>query len=152
MTSTFQAKYIRTMNGEPGLSLSMVTPNNGGGYGGCWYGHLYNFSVGGWEQKFAYCGNGVVYHQSGFGGITGWTAWEAWNLVSPGSCPTLPSSRAQAIQLHASSSGGVQYLNDFSASQSVNGSYCWTNFGGQPYTFEYPSEYLGMWRARTPQF
>lgn len=152
MDALFQQKYVRTMNGEAGLSLSLVTPNNGAGYGGCWYGLLYNFSVGGWEQKFGYCGTGTVYHGSGFGGITGWTAWEAWNIVSPGVCPTLPSSRAQGIQLHVSANSGVQYINDFAVGQSVNGPYCWTNFGGTPYTFEFPAEYLGMWRARTPAF
>lgn len=152
MDAVFQQKYIRTMNGEPGLSVSLTTPNNGNGFGGCWYGHLYNVSVGGWEQKFGYCGAGAVYHNSAFGGITGWTAWEAWNTVSPGSCPTLPSSRAQAMQLYVSSTGGVQHLNDFAVSHGVNGAYCWTNFDGAPYTFDYPTEFLGMWRARTPNY
>lgn len=150
MNGTFQQKYVRTMAGELGLSISLVTPNNGQGFGGCWYGHLYNFQVGGWEQKFAYCGSGVVYHNSALSGTAGWTAWEAWNLVSPTSCPAHNSTRAQAIQLMISASGGVQYINDFGVGHSVNGSYCWTNFGGSPFTFVYPAEYLGMWRAQTP--
>ena len=108
--------------------------------------------MGGWERKFGYCGSGIVYHQSGFGGTAGWTAWEAWNIVSVGNCPTLPSSRAQAVQLYVASNGGVQYLNDFGVSSGVNGPYCWTNCGRTPFTLEYPTEFLGMWRARTPNF
>lgn len=92
----------------------------------------------------------MVYHGSGFGGITGWTAWEAWNLVSPGSCPSHSSTRAQAIQLYISATNSVQYLNDFGVGSSVNGNYCWTNEGGTPYTLVYPTEFLGMWRAETP--
>lgn len=147
MNASFQNKYVRTFGGEPGISISLVTPNNGQGYGGLWVGHLYNFQVGGWEQKFSYNGNGTTYAP-----LQGWTAWESWNLLSSGNCPTVPSVRAQLIQLYVSWSGGVQYLEDFpqNYNHSTSSAYCWTNSGGTPYTFTFPTDAYGTWRADTP--
>lgn len=154
MNASFQNKYVRFMNGELALSISIVTPNDGDTRAGCWYGHLYNFTVGGWEQKFGYCG-ATTYSPSANGGNSGWTAWESTNLVAPGSCPSLQGVRAMSIQVNVSSSGGVQYLSDFWPGPIVgSGSsspYCWTNVGGSPYTFSFPASGLvSSWRADTP--
>lgn len=147
MNGPFQNAYVRTFGGEPGISISLVTPNDGNGHGGCWFGNIYNFLVGGWEQKFTYCGGGVTYS---IANNDGWTAWESYNLISPGNCQTFPSIRGQLIQLYVSWSGGVQYLEDFALGTSTTANYCWTNFGGTPYTFDWPSGTPGTWRARTP--
>jgi hypothetical protein len=153
MNASFQNKYVRSMNGELALSISIVTPNDGNTFAGCWYGHLYNFNIGGWEQKVAFCGD-TTYVPSGLNQTLGWTAWESTNLVAQGNCPSLQGVRAMSIQLYVSSHGGVQYLTDFPSNWGTGSTspYCWTNFqGGTPYTFSFPASGLvSSWRADTP--
>lgn len=153
MDAGFQSKYVRTFAGEPGLHVSITTPNNGNQFGGCWYGHLYNFNVGGWEQKFAYCGTGTVYLPAGINPAHGWSAWESYNLVSTQSCPTIEGVRGMFIQMLVSATGGVQYLTDFPhiVGTGSSSAYCWTNVGGTPYTFTWPAAGIpAAWLADTP--
>lgn len=153
MDPTFQSKYVRHFNGELGLHVSIVTPNNGSMYGGCWYGHLYNFNVGGWEQKFSYCGTGTVYLPPPLNPTWGWTAWESYNLISESSCPSVQGVRAQVIVVNVSATGAAQFLTDFPSNIGAgsSSSQCWTGLGGAPYTFIFPStSILSTWQADTP--
>ena len=151
MDDSFQAAYVRTYNGEPTLVISIVRPVSGQNPP-CWYGHLYNYTVGGWVQKWSSCGMG--------GDIEGrgWTMWETYNLLrsSPLNCPSIPSIRAMDIQFAVRNpdwSLTWRPISDYPADVSrLPASGDWPCWYENIYTFSYPVPGLSAnsWRANTP--
>lgn len=142
MDALFFNNYVRTYNGQPAISISIVTPTN---YNGCWYGHLYNYSVGGWEQKISSCGTTQIGHN------TGWTAWESWNLQY--GCPVLANARATQINFADPRPGQPDWvaITDHPNDMAVSVGYgpCWSQ---NTYTFQMPApgEAANSWLAHTP--
>jgi hypothetical protein len=143
---TFQSKYVRTYLGQPTVSLVIVTPNTGHTNGQCWYGHLYNYNLGGWEQKATSCG-----FTANVSGVLGWAAWEAYGFDPGLNCPVTPSIRATSLQFADPSTSTwipvTQYPIDVTGP-----SYSGTCFPGT-YKFRYPGTTVGLpanaWLART---
>jgi hypothetical protein len=143
INASFINRYVRTFNGQPSLSITIVTPTN---YNGCWFGSLYNYLVGGWEQKMTSCGTTQIGHS------TGWTMFESYNLMDFG-CPTIQSTRASAVNFADPRPGPdwvpiTDYPNDYSEGGSSYG----TCFAQNVYTFQFPAPNVGpnSWLAKTP--
>ena len=49
--TTWQNRCVRTYQGKPMYTVSIVTPNTGSTMGQCWYAHLYDYLLGGWVQR-----------------------------------------------------------------------------------------------------
>lgn len=145
-TSTFTNRYVRTYQGRSTFAVTIVTPNTGNTYGQCWYAHIYDYLLGGWEQRLQRCGTPT--HGAG---DTGWTMWESWGLMNNGRCVTLPSIRALDISIADPVSSGFAPFTDFPSDFSQLGPVgaCWQN---GTYSFSSPVPSLGVntWRGNTP--
>lgn len=150
--SGFLDRYVREYLGKPTLTVSIVTPTT---FNGCWYGHMYDYLVGGWVQTLASCTRPTSYSPGDFGGAHGWTAWESWYVAGNPVCPLLLDIRALNIQFANPNTSQFQPItdtpNDVSATGSVSN--CWTNLGYGPYTFVFPGGGAGLpansWKAIT---
>jgi hypothetical protein len=144
----FKDKYVRLSAGEPTVTVSITTPNLGATATQCWYGMIYNYQLGGWEQKVARCPAAVNYRPN----ASGWTMWESKNLVDNERCVTIPSIRANWIMLaHPQYSTWVPFT-DYPADYSlVLRGPCWST--GR-YTFSTPAAgdmvAPNSWQAYTP--
>lgn len=152
MNATFQAKYVRwnSLHARYTISVSIVTPNTGNLRGQCWFGQLYNYTVGGWEQKAAFCGYSRKPDDNG------WSAWESYSLMSESCYFMIPGLGAYDIQLHLASDHQPHYVTDsaflLNIGSGSNSAQCWRNFPtGNPNLFEYPvGGSSPSWRAHTP--
>lgn len=133
------------------IAVSIVTPVT---FNGCWYGHLYSYSVGGWEQKWASCGSSPI-------GNVGWTMWEHTGvaLVIGGSqvvcrnsgAPSIRSTDilAHVVNLGSSTPVPLESLGPFGGITDP----CWSGYSPPGlWTFEWPfGQGLGSaWKANTP--
>ena len=152
MNATFQTKYVRTYNGEPTVAISVVTPNTGHTMGQCWFGVIYNYQVGGWEQKFSSCGTTYIPLADQ---THGWTAWEAWRLTAaPSYCPFMDKVRAMDIQYADPDLSAFRpftnYPSDYIEFAGGATAFCWWPIGYYWY-FAFPP--FGMppntWQAQT---
>jgi hypothetical protein len=127
ITPSYKVNYVRTYNGQPTITVYVVTPNTGHTNGQCWSGGVYNYTLGGYEEKANSCGPS----QSPFGTL-GWTMFEDYTLFYNNDCPSFPTLRSEIIQLDDPDlATGIQftsYPNDYSSLQVyaacfVNGTY-----------------------------
>jgi hypothetical protein len=104
--SAFTANYVAIYNGEPTITVNIVTPSTGSTNGQTWYATLYNYQLGGWVTFYTSGG----YTQSPYG-TYGWTMFEDYNLMSNATCPTIPTIRSQIILMYDPSTGGGDFFN-----------------------------------------
>lgn len=147
-TAAFQAKYVRVYNGQPTITVYVVTPNTGNTNGQCWYGGVYNYQAGGYEQKASSCGP----TQSPFG-TAGWTMYEDYSLFYNNDCPSIPSHRSEIIQLYHPAYGyGVQFTNyptDYGTLNQTNFGDCF-NIGTYSFQSPAPNTLPNSWKIVTP--
>ncbi len=138
MDKNWQDLYVRKLKGDLRYFTQVYydAPSN------VWRGMLYNFVLGGWEEKVSISGTNI----SGFGN-TGWTMWESHFMMDQAQvCPTLPGIQAAYLQLYIN---GKWSPLTTSNSEDTLGPYglCWTN---DSYSFRL-SPQLNSWLARTPR-
>ncbi len=131
--ATFRSKYVRTVNGRPSVSMTIVTPNVGGSNfnGACWYGSIYNYNVGGWEGKSTGCDTGGGSSLPAAASVFWYTNHYVWT----GTCATFPGLRITDIFLFENGVA-VPSTSYLSASAPIAPGAC--NSGGS-YTFTYPA-------------
>jgi len=162
--TAFSNNYLRVLGSDTVLSITVSTPDTANPHGACWYGYLYNYTLGGWEQKYSSCGSGTTSSPSGDNGNDGWTAWESWYLFggySSGFCPYVPSIFSTDIELLETDDHTAHPITDYSYVGSPyleiggeNRAGCWSTFDPDgPWTFGFPTTYDSMtnsWLATTP--
>ena len=143
----FQSKYVRVFQGKPTVAIAMVTPNTGQTNGQCWYGNIYNYDVGGWEQKAVSCGT------SNNDPVIGWVAWEGYGYDPAGECPTVPRIAADVIQFADPTT--ASWIPITQTTYDVFGPNRFGCFNGS-YRFKYPGTTVGLpansWLALTDLF
>jgi len=139
-------RYVRTYQGKPAYSVTIVTPNTGRTMGQCWYAHLYDYLLGGWVQRLARCGTPARQSPA-----LGWTMWESWWLTSTSTCPSMPSIRSLDIVLYSPSTGAPVPFTDAKADYSQLGptGTCWQN-GIYSFASPVPGLPVNSWRGNTP--
>lgn len=149
-TTLWTDRYVRSYQGKPTWTATIVTPATGNTNGQCWYANIYDFLQGGWVQLMDSCG------YPHYGHTFGWTAWESVNLMELGYCPTIPGIQAVDIRLGWAWPPPYFYgqwvpYTDFPTAYSFFGptGLCWTN---GTYSFESPVSGLPLnsWRGHTP--
>lgn len=141
MTTAWQEKYVRTVNGEPMYTSEVYFWTDASILNvPCWDGLLYNYTMGMWEAKAQECGYSRM---SGGGRTDGWTMWESYHLASWG-CPVLPSIRAMGIRTR----GRDGYYSDLYPTQTnASGPSCFT---AGTYQFVQSPSGSNSWKAKTP--
>jgi hypothetical protein len=132
MDSAWQQRYVRRSGGE-GRYWTEVHQD-----GGCWWGMLYNFSLGQWEAKAHICGSVPYVFQDG------WTMWESHHLMDQARvCPSLPSITAADLLVLS----GASWARLTGSTTGQLGPYglCWENGA---YGFD-TSQSLDWWQALT---
>lgn len=143
----FAQDYIRPYNGQPTVTVYIVTPNTGHTNGQCWSSGLYNYTVGGYVEFANSCG----FTQSSFG-TYGWTMYEDYSLFAHNDCPAVAPQRSEIIELYHPSYGyGVQftsYPTDYSTLDLTNFLDCFYN-GVYVFQSPAPNTLPNSWKVAT---
>lgn len=140
MNSTWMDKYARVYDGEPRYyTMAYKAPDN------CWYGYLYNYLLGQWENKTGAIGCGLRGGQQ-----NGWTMWESWYMMPAGHCPTLPSIRSSSIQVRTTSGTWTPLTSTYVLGRvSQLSTNCWQK-GIYNFHLHSVTPHYDEWHAHTP--
>ncbi len=91
----FTLHYVRSFftTNQPGFLTEMASDHPQNPSTGCWYGFIYDYNDGQWDQIAKVCSSAGLSHSSA---TSSYTAWESWGWYE-GGCTSIPSVGASSI-------------------------------------------------------